>query len=90
MDALSCVIFPGLLHLRLAMTVTPATFQNVHVIKISASNLVISRHCEGFSPEAIRKLFLFTLNLALCYFSWIASPAARNAGQVELGHPQKV
>jgi hypothetical protein len=36
------------------MTVTPAICQNVHVIKMPARKPVISRHCEGFSPEAIQ------------------------------------
>jgi hypothetical protein len=46
--------FSGLLRLRLAMTETPATSQNIHIIEMSASKPEVSRHCEGFSPEAIQ------------------------------------
>jgi hypothetical protein len=32
----------------------PATHQNVHVTKLSVGKHEVSRHCEGFSPEAIQ------------------------------------
>jgi hypothetical protein len=46
--------FSGLLRLRLAVKETPATCQNVHGTEMSASKPEVSRHCEGFSPEAIQ------------------------------------
>ena len=66
---------PGLLRRWHAMSEC-----GLHVVEKPAGNSVISRHCEGTSPEAIQLNYHFQRYHYVVYFFWIASPLARNDG----------